>query len=252
VTFIALTSIATEMKSTTLAALALTLLMFLLVLLAAFVFVFQGQLALRDDLAGTQSEIEVLQQDQAQLQLEQSSLQATATRLWAARATSDAESLSLTTQLAETDLTVTAQAAQSAELLEEKDSAQATRQFYEDMGPLVTIIEPRPSYNGVMGEPITLLVVASDAVGVRAINISINDELFDDIPLTPGQNVVVSQSWTPDAPGPAIITATAVNEHGKTSQPAAITIQVQNLPPTATVTATATIEVTAEATAENR
>ncbi|MFN2206274.1 MAG: hypothetical protein ACK2UT_10200 [Candidatus Promineifilaceae bacterium] len=244
------------MKSTTLAALALTLLMFLLVLLAAFVFVFQGQLALRDDLAGSQSEIETLRQDQAQLQLEQSSLQATATRLSAARATSDAESLSLTTQLAETDLTVTAQAAESAELLEDKESAQATRQFYEDTGPLVAIIEPRPSFNGIVGEEITLLIVASDAVGVRAINISINDELIDDVPLTPEKSVVVSQLWTPDAPGPAIITVTAVNEQGKTSQPAAITIQVQNPSPTATVTAaettTAAAEVTVEATAENR
>lgn len=239
------------MKSTTLTALALTLLMFLLVLLAAFVFVFQGQLALRDDLAETEREIETLQQEQAQLQLEQSSLQATSTRMSAAQATSDAESLLLTSQLAESDLTVTAQANQLMELSMENEAVQATRQFYENTGPLVAIIEPRRSTVAAVGEEFTLLIVASDAAGVRAINISINDELIEDVPVTPGQSVIVRQPWTPDTAGPAIITVTAVNENGQTSQPAALTIQVQNPQPADTPTATATTEPTPIPTAEN-
>ena len=239
------------MKSTSLTALALTLLMLLLVLLAAFFFVFQGQLALRNDLEGTEREVESLQQEQAQLQLEQSSLQATSTMVHSAQATSAAESLSLTTQLADTDLTVTAQAAQSLQLSQEKEIAQATRQFYENTGPLVTIIEPQPSTIVTVGEDITLVVVASDAVGVGSLNISIDDELIDDVSLTPGQNVVVRQPWTPGAAGPAIITITAVNDNGKTSQPAAITIQVHNPTPTSTPTSTPTAEPTPEPTAEN-
>lgn len=239
------------MKPTTLTALALTLLMFLLVLLAAFFFVFQGQIALRDDLAGTELEIESLQQEQAQLQLEQSSLQATSTRMSAAQATSDAESLSLTTQLAETDLTVTAQAAHLLEVWTEKERAEATRQFYENTGPLVTIIEPQPSTIVTLGEDVTLLIVASDAAGVSAINISIDDELIDDVPLAPGQNVTVRLPWIPDAVGPAIITVTAVNDNGTTSQPAAITIQVRGPSPTTTQTPTPTTEPTPTPTAEN-
>ncbi len=239
------------MKPTTLTALVLTLFMFLLVLLAAFFFVFQGQITLRDNLASTESEIESLQQEQAQLQLEHSSLQATSTKVDSAQATSAAESLSLTTQLAETDLTVTAQAARSLELSNEIDVVAATRQFYEETGPLVTIIDPQTSMPVNVGDEITFLIVASDPVGVRSINITINN-LFEDVPMSPGQNVIARYPWTPEAPGPAIITVTAVNDNGITSQPAAITIQVQSLSATSTPTSTPTPEPTPEPTAENR
>ena len=90
------------MKPTTLTALALTLLMFLLVLLAAFFFVFQGQVSLRNDLAEEQKKVDTIQEEQATLKLNHSILQEEATRMFYEGATAASESVVLTEQLANT------------------------------------------------------------------------------------------------------------------------------------------------------
>ncbi len=232
------------MKSTTLTALSLTLLMFLLVLLAAFFFVFQGQLALRDDVAGAASEVESLQQEQAQLQLERSSLQATATKMYTVQATSASENVELTTQLADTDRKVATLEAQSKERLLDLDLAEATRDFHESTGPLVTVVEPFPP-ESIVGEETELVIVASDVVGVKSVTISVDDRLID-VQVTPGQSVTVRQTWIPDTAGQAIITISAVNSNNVTSQPAVLTVQVQSPSVTATPVSTLTPQPTSE------
>jgi hypothetical protein len=231
------------MRPTTLTALSLTLLMLLLVLLASFFFVFQGQLALRDELVESNDTIDTLEADRARLEIDQSELQATATMLHAAHATAVFEGVELSQQLAETDLQVT-QAAQEIVTVEaERDIASATLAWYEATGPLVTIIEPQRFSRAVAGDEMIIVVVASDVVDVTTVTISIDNELLELSPVTPGQQVTVRQPWTPPEAGQAIITVTAVNSNNVTSQPDAVTVSIiePTALPTSTVTATATL-----------
>ncbi len=232
------------MKSTTLTALALTLLMFLLVLLAAFLFLFQGQLALRDSLSSSDQDNEALRQERAQLEIEQSASQATTTALQATvevlqseQATVAAEREELRMQLVATDHKVATLEAQLEEVTQERDVAQGTKEAYESVGPFVEMIEPQQSTVATVGEPLTLVVVASDVVGVRSVNINIGNELLD-VEVTPGQSVTVRRTWTPQSSGSASITVSAVNRNNITSQPEVVTIDVQNPAPTSTPTPT--------------
>jgi hypothetical protein len=236
------------MKSTTQSALVLTLFMFLLVLLAAFFFVFQGQLALRDNLADANQEVDALLQDQAKLELERSALAATSTQMHSVQATSAAENVELSTQLAEDDLTVTAMATRSLGLAQERDAAQATRDLYESTGPAVKIIELQPFNTATVGEQLAMVIVASDVVDVKSVTMSIDDKLIDLPPVSPEKNVAVRYTWVPESAGQTIITVSAVNSNNITSRSEQTTVQVQNPTPTATPTSTATATPTPQAT----
>ena len=207
--------------------------MLLLVLLAAFFFVFQGQMNLRDNLADSTLENETLRQEQAQLEIEHSALQATSTAAQSVQTTTEAEREELRTELVATDRMVATLEAQADAIVQERDSAKATMAAYETVGPLVEIVNPQASTVATVGEDLTLVIVAGDLVGVRSVNISIGDRLLDS-EVVPGQVVTVRESWTPTAAGQAIITVSAVNENGVTSHPEVVTVVVQEAPATST------------------
>ena len=234
------------MRPTTLTALALTLLMLLLVLLAAFFFVFQGQLTLRDELANSSETVDALEADRARLEIEQSKLQATATSIYAAHATVSSEGVALSEQLADTDLQVTRLSQQNATAEAEREVTAATRESYESTGPLVTIVEPQLGSSAIAGNELTLVIVATDVDEVTTVTISIDNELLEIPPIVPSDKVVVRQAWTPEEAGQSIITVTAINSREVTSQPAALTLSIGS--PTAQPTETATATATAPPT----
>jgi hypothetical protein len=233
------------MKPTTLTALALTLLMFLLVLLSAFLFVFQGQLSLRNELAKERQKVDTLEQEQATLKLNQSTLQEEATRMFHERATAASESVVLTEQLANTDRQLATVEAEADSLLQARDQAIEDREFYESIGPLVKIITPEPFTEANLGEEVTIGIVASDLVGVNSIIISIDDQLLESPPFTPDQVVTMQQAWTPENGGQKRITVRAVNNNNVTSrQSAELIILVRTPTPTSTPAATNTPTLT--------
>lgn len=229
------------MKPTTLTALALTLLMFLLILLAAFFFVFQGQIVLRNDLAAEKQTVDAIKQEQATLKLDHSTLREEATRMFLTKATAVSESVVLTEQLANTDRQLATVEAQSELLSQARDQAVEERDFYESIGPLVKIIEPQPFTEATVGEELTVLIVASDVVGVNSVIISIDNQLLDTPPVTPDQVVTMQQKWIPEEGGQKRITVRAVNNNNVTSRQSAESIVfVQTATPESTPTATAT------------
>jgi hypothetical protein len=237
------------MKPTTLTALALTLLMFLMVLLAAFVFVFQGQISLRRDLAEQKQTIDTIKKEQATLELNHSALQEEATRMFFERATASSESVVLTEQLANSDEQLATVEAESELLSQARDQAVEERDFYQMMGPLVKIIDPQPFTEVNVGDEVTIVIIASDVVGVNAIIISIDDQLLDTPPITPDQVVTMEQTWVPESSGQKRITVRAVNNNNITSRQSAEAILLVRTPtPQSTPTATSTITSTPEPT----
>lgn len=235
------------MKPTTLTALALTLLMFLLVLLAAFFFVFQGQVSLRNDLAEEQKKVDTIQEEQATLKLNHSILQEEATRMFYERATAASESVVLTEQLANTDRQLATVEAESDLLSEARDQALEERDFYETIGPLVKIIEPQSFTEVSLGEEVSIVIIASDVVGVNSIIVSIDNQLLDSPPVTPDQVITMEQKWIPESGGQKRITVRAVNNNNVTSRQSAESIVFVRTPtPESTPTATATSTPTPE------
>jgi hypothetical protein len=235
------------MKPTTLTALALTLLMFLMVLLAAFVFVFQGQVTLRRNLAVEKQTVDEIKQEQATLKLNHSALQEEATRMYFERATAASDSVVLTEQLANTDEQLATLEAESALLSQARDEALEERDFYKSLGPLVKIIEPQPFTEVNVGEELTIVIVASDIVGVEAITISINNRLLDTPPIIADQVVTMDQKWIPESAGQKRITVRAVNNDNVTSRQSAESIVLVRTPtPQNTPTVSATLAATPE------
>lgn len=218
------------MKATTLTAIALTLLMLLLVLLAAFVFLFQGQLALRDGLSAAEDTIQSLEQEEARLRIEGAAAEATHAAAETMRATTEAGLAALESQLVQSAQQAELREAQLADVNRELEAASATQAFYETSGPLVTIIEPERQARARVGDPVNLLIVASDPVGVKAVIISVDQELLDTA-VTPQPNVIVEQVWVPSSAGPAIISVSAVNNSGVTSKSRITTLLVSSATP---------------------
>lgn len=229
------------MKSSTLTAVALTLLMLLLVLLAAFIFLFQGQLTLRDGLNEAELTIQNLEQQEATLRIEAAAAQATMTAAENLQATTAADSALLESQLVQSEQQTKLLETQLTETTASLESARATQDVYEGFGPLITIIEPQPKAAAIVGQPVELMIVASDPVGVKAITISIDRDLLD-TPVTPQPTIIVNDTWVPSSAGTSIISVSAVNNNGVTSKSSMTSVQIAAPAPEPTSTPTPTAE----------
>lgn len=225
------------MKASSLTAIALTLFMLLLVFAAAFIFLFQGQLALRDNLVDAEATLESLQQNEARLRIEAAAAQETVTASELLRATSAANEALLESQLVQSEQQADLLETQLEDTTAELESALATTEFYAASGPQITLIEPQATAQAVAGQPLELLIVASDPAGVRTVTVSVGRELLD-TPVTPQPSVVVQQEWVPERAGTAILSISAVNGNGVTSKTSISSILVSE--PTATSTPTPT------------
>ena len=200
------------MKSSAPYAIALTLFMLLLVLLAAFYFLFQARvLPLQGSLETAESQLENLNRERT---LELESLRGTRDAAEAALATAQAENVALNADLVESDQEATRAAA---------------------VGPLVAIVEPREGATVVRGQPVSIVVVVSDAAGVQSVVINVGEDRFED----PGNGEltkIVRREWQANLNGTVTLSISAVNANGIANELITQTLTV--LEPTAVPTNT--------------
>jgi hypothetical protein len=232
------------MKSSAPSAIALTLFMFFLVILAAFFFLLNGYVRQQ----GAEQEQQILSAqstatEQAlqyhELELTMSAVEGTRSALEAVQATSAAELVAVGSQLTNSDQTATAVASQSGDIAATQESLEATATFYENSLPSVVIVEPQDGSEIVRGEPLTLVIVASDPAGVRSINVNVGAELLESPAFEEGPSVVIRPVWEPQDEGDFAVTVTAINNLDVIGPNDQITVRVI-APPTETPAPTIT------------
>jgi hypothetical protein len=207
------------MKRSSIIALFLTVFSGLLVLSATVFFLFQGRQTLlrqADDLRSQRAGLSV-------------TLTSVEGDLISAEATRDF----LAEQVATREYQVTALQQEVAELTVEVDQANmALTQVEEreretrERGPLVRIASPEDGQVVAPGQPISLVVSATDSSGIIALHLTVNDETIATYSGDPEQPLVtLSESWTPPTVGDEFtIAAIATNADGRTSQPVTVTV----------------------------
>ncbi len=237
------------MKSNTSTAIALTLLMLVLVLAAAVFFLIQGQQAIKNDLHSANDQVRAVEKQQADIELRSSAAQATLDTLEIRSTASAAENVGLTEQLANSDQLDLTREAQDTQLKTDLDHANATVQAFESQAPLVAIVNPPVDDELVAGQPVELVIVASDHAGVNSIDFNIGNDLLllggpvEDAGLT----AVKRHMWTPDGEGPVEIRITATNINGISSEHTVSLIVIAAVTPTPE----ATVETLPEATPDS-
>ena len=157
------------MKSSAPTAVALTLLMLLLVTIATVFFLFQERQSLANDLQNATGELRSAEKQQAEIELENAAAQSTLDVLEAMGTSSAAENVSLTEQMATDDRSNLARETREAQLATDLETANATIQSFESQAPLVTLVSPEVDGDLIAGQPVELVIVASDHAGVCTI-----------------------------------------------------------------------------------
>lgn len=218
------------MKATSLTAISLALIMLLLVMVAAFVFLFQGRTQLveqRNDLATREAELAgVVSETQADLAVTLS----TRTALEAVAATAEADNVLLEGQLVESQQELDALAKQLDEVSQTISALEAEKEQVLSQPPQIAVLAPPNGASFVVNTPLDVVVVASDAVGITAVNININEAAWqtydvDDLPL-----FTVTEIFTPTATGEYEIQTMAVNVNGRSSNVATTSFTVTAAP----------------------
>ena len=237
------------MKSSAPTAIALTLLMFLLVLAAAVFFLFQRQQGLKGELQTAKEDARSFVQQQSEFELNNSAVQATLNSVRASGTSTAADNVDLTEQLANSDQLKATLESKEVLLTTDLGNANATTESYKALAPSVTVVEPQADTEVTVGQPVELVIVSTDLLGVDSILINIDGE---DLPGDPvesnGKTAIKRHSWTPVDERPITISITATNVEGITSEPHLITLAALAAP---TNTPEPTIEPTLEPTAEN-
>ena len=214
------------MKSTSQTGLLLTLFMLLLVLLAAFVFLFQGRQSVVEQRDVLQTETADLQQDLAQTELNLAAAEATRAYTADALATAESNTVLLDGELVRSQQEVDA-------LTGQLDAASQTITALEDQQeavlaqpPEVAILSPVNGRVLALGEPVNIVLVATDPKGVIAVNLALNEEPFDSFTLDDQTLFTAVVPWEPAEPNEYVIALTAVNSEGISSRTATITVTV--------------------------
>lgn len=204
------------MKSTAPTAIALTLLMFVIVLAATVYFLFQGQQNLKRNLETADGEIRTLEQQQAEIELNHAAAQATFVVLEANSTSIAADNARLANELVESDQLNMTREARENQLSSDWEGADATVQSFESMGPLITLVNPDPDKELILGQLVELVIVASDHAGVTSIDFTIaNEPILQGGPVEDGQlTAVMRHEWTPQREGTSEIQITSTNVNG--------------------------------------
>ncbi|HIP70403.1 MAG TPA: hypothetical protein EYH05_03295, partial [Anaerolineae bacterium] len=218
------------MKSTSQTAIILALIMLLLVMAAAFVFVFQGRSQLvnqRNELATRTAELE---NSSSETQADLSVTLATRTALEAAVATAEADNVLLEGQLVESQQELDGLTAQLDEVSQTISALEAEKEQVLSRPPQIAVLSPANGSSFIVDTPVEVVVAASDALGITAVNININEAAWqtydvDDLPL-----FTVTEIFTPTAAGEYEIQTMAVNVNGRSSSVATATFTVEELP----------------------
>ena len=207
------------MKQSAITGTLLTLLSLLLVSAAALFFMWQGRTAMRGEIAQ-------LEQQKQQLG---DTLWSTETEL----VTRTAGLATATAQVAGLEGTLSAQqeieatlAASLAQTETELAAQAATASAWEARPPLVAFFAPQPDAQIALGQSIEVVLSASDPAGVAAINLTANGESLASYSPTDEQLVTLQKLWAPAAAGRYTLSATAINAHGRSSDPVELTLTV--------------------------
>ncbi len=225
--------------------------MFILVLAAAVWFLLQGQQTLQGELSTSEETIQSLENQQAEMELNEQALQATLETEQNSHATTAFENVDLEGQLSESANANSTLEAVSAEQASELETVSAAVSTIESQGPIVSIIEPQAGQNLVVNEQVEIVIVASDPRGVIKVQFTINSvpEPFQE-DFEGGSTETLRETWVPSVPGSYTITASAINSQEILSQNSTVTFNVAEPQPTETPTPTTTPEPTEEPTPE--
>ncbi len=218
------------MRSSVQIAISLTLLMLLLVALAAIFFLFNNQARLLGQRDQAIEDNRALNATNSALQIDLNSAAGTRQAQETRVVELQNDNQMLDSQLVDSGMTATAQAAEVTRISETLDTTQA-------QAPIINVISPGDGAVVDIGQEVTILVSASDPVGVTQIEAGIDSESFAN-PATGDTTATLNQTWIPDQSGIFALQVSATNANGVTSEPVSIAITVAE--PTATPTPTAT------------
>ncbi|GJM41297.1 MAG: hypothetical protein DHS20C20_15790 [Ardenticatenaceae bacterium] len=214
------------MKKTSLTGLVLTLLMLLLVLTAAFVFIFQGRQTVVDQRNDLESETADLQQDLAQTEIDLAAVEATRAFTADALATAESNVFLLDGELVRSQQEVDALADQLDAASQTITTLQDEQEAVLSQPPDVAILSPANGRLLQQGEPINIVLVATDAKGISSVNLAINEEPFETY-LPDNETLFTAVApWEPTVSNEYVIQLTAVNSEGNTSRSATVTVTV--------------------------
>jgi hypothetical protein len=220
------------MKSSTFTGILLTFVMLLVVAAAAFFFLFTRQQRLVEQTATLTAVSDTQRQDLAETGLALNAAESTREATAAALATAQANEIALEGELVQSDEETAVLQSQNDELTgqlaDATDSLAALEIEIETMKgqfPFVKIVTPVENDILPPGEPVDLLVVAYDPVGVTAVNLTLDGKTTDldgnDEPF-----FVYQQSWQPTGTGEHTISVMAINTAGDATDPQEITFQL--------------------------
>lgn len=220
------------MKSSTFTGILLTFVMLLVVAVAAFFFLFLRQQRLVEQTATLTADSDTLRQDLAETGLALTAAESTREATAAALATAQANEIALEGELVQSDEetavlqseneTLTGQLADATAGLA---SLQIENETMKAQFPFVKIVTPEKGEILPPGEPVALLVVAYDPLGVTAVNLTLDGQTTDlggnDEPF-----FVHRQNWRPAGTGEHTVSVMVVNTAGKASAPQEIKFQL--------------------------
>jgi hypothetical protein len=223
--------------------------MFVLVLAAAVFFLFQGQQSLQEELQSANDQVRSAEKQQADIELLNSAVQSTLEALEVKGTVSAAGNIELSEQLTNSNQLNLTREAKEVQLATDLDNANSTVEFFDSQGSLITIVAPEVDEELIAGQPVELVIVATDHMGVRSIDFNIdNSPLLLGGPVEDaGLTAVKRHSWTPTGEGQVEIHITVTNVNGISSEQTVILTVIAP----ATNTPTPTVEPPPEATAEN-
>ncbi|MFZ1397035.1 MAG: Ig-like domain-containing protein [Candidatus Promineifilaceae bacterium] len=214
------------MKTTSLTGLVLTLLMLLLVLIAAFIFLFQGRQTVIEQRDNLETETADLQQDLAQTGLNLAAAESTRAVTADALATAESNALLLDGELVRSQQEVDALTEQLDAASQTITTLQNEQEAVLSQPPEVAILSPANGRLLPQGEPVNIVMVATDPKGVASVNLAINEEPFDTYLLENETLFTAVAPWQPTEPNEYVIELTAVNSEGISSRTATITVTV--------------------------
>lgn len=217
------------MKSSPSMTTVLILIMLLMVVAAGFVFLFQAELRFRDHLRVLTADNEALRATQANLELEMSGAVATRDALAADLAAAEGDTRLLEGQLVESQQTVDELTGQVATLTADIDDLTADLTTLEGeqqtRPPVARIVTPVEEETLPLSQPVEIVLVASDAIGLASLTLDVNGRRFTTYSLDGEKLYAQTLDW--DAPaeeGEIVFTVSAVNLNNVRSEPHSIIV----------------------------
>ncbi len=204
--------------------------MLLLVLAAAFLFLFQGrgQLVKQRDEQATRAAVweESFSQTQADLNHSLS----TRAALETAVATAEASNVLLEGQLVASQQEIDGLKAQLNEITQTVSTLEAEKEQVLSRPPQIALLSPANGSTLVVETPVAITVVASDAAGITAVNVNINQAAWQTYDVDDQPLFTATEIFTPTAAGNYEIQAMAVNVNGRSSNIATASFRVTETP----------------------